>query len=80
MNNKRTGALLLGAAGLAAAVGAAGAQIANAIVLGGFYAGNMSGEVPPSPEGASLHWVVMTAVAALALLGLFYLLRSASET
>lgn len=53
---KFTGALLLSAAGLITAIGAAGAQIASAIVLGGFYAGNMTGEVSPDPSRASPHW------------------------
>ena len=46
MNNKQTGALLLGTAGLVAAISVATTQIAYAIVLAGFYAGNMGGEVP----------------------------------
>jgi len=79
MGNKFTGALLLSAAGLVAAVGAAGAQIASAIVLGGFYAGNTTGEVPPGPSGANLHWLVISAVVVLAILGLFFLFRSQKE-
>jgi hypothetical protein len=47
MNSKLTGSLLFGVAGLVAAIGAAGAQIAYDIVLGGFYAGNMTGVNPP---------------------------------
>lgn len=75
MDNKFTGAVLLAAAGLVAAIGAAGAQIASAIVLGGFYAGNMTGEVPSGPSGASLHWSVIAAVIVLAVSGLVLLFR-----
>jgi hypothetical protein len=75
MGNKFTGALLLSAAGLVAAIGVAGAQIASAIVLGGFYAGNMTGEVPSGPSGASLHWLVITAVIVLAVSGLYFLFQ-----
>ncbi|MFL7868106.1 MAG: hypothetical protein AB8I58_04720 [Anaerolineales bacterium] len=75
MNNKLTGAILLGAAGLVGAIGAAGAQIAYAIVLGGFYAGTMTGVTPPGPAGARLHWLVIVAVIILAISGLFFLFR-----
>jgi hypothetical protein len=74
MNNKLLGAILLGSAGLTAAIGAAGAQIAYAIVLGGFFAGTMTGANPPGPEGANLHWLVIVAVLVLVVFGLYYLL------
>ena len=80
MDNKHTGALLLCAAGLVTAIGAAGAQIAAALVLGGFYAGNMSGEVPAGPESANLHWLVIVTTVVLAAIGLFYLFRPSSKT
>ena len=79
MNNKLIGALLLSAAGLVAAIGAAGAQIAYAIVLGGFYAGNMTGVIPSGPAGAHLHWLVIAAVVVLAATGLFFLFQPQKE-
>ena len=79
MNNKLTGALLLSAAGLVTAIGAAGAQIAYAIVLYGFYAGNITGEVPPGPGDTSLHWLVITTVIVLAVFGLYFLAQSTKE-
>jgi hypothetical protein len=75
MNNKLTGALLLSAAGLVAAIGTVGVQIAYALVLSGFYAGNMAGVTPPGPLGAHLHWLVDVAVIVLAVSGLFFLLH-----
>ena len=74
MNNKLLSAILLSSAGLVAAIGAVGAQIAYAIVLGGFYAGNMTGEVPTGPQGASPHWLVIVAIIILTILGLYFLL------
>jgi hypothetical protein len=75
MNNKQIGTLLLGTAGLVAAISVATTQIAYAIVLAGFYAGNMGGEVPIGPQNVNLHWVVMTAVIVQAAIGLYYLLH-----
>ena len=75
MNNKLTGALLFGVAGLVTAIGAAGAQIAYAIVLGGFYAGNMTGVNPPGPQSASPHWLVITAAIILVVFGLYFLFQ-----
>jgi hypothetical protein len=72
LNNKLISAILLSAAGLVAAIGAAGAQIAYAIVLGGFYAGNMTGEVPTGPQGAGLHWLVIVATIVLAIFSLYF--------
>jgi hypothetical protein len=73
MNNKIVGAILLSAAGVVAAIGAVGAQIASAIVLGQFYLSKVSGDVPPGPEHAMLHWSVIVATLALATAGLFSL-------
>ena len=73
MNNKLLSAILLSSAGLVAAIGAVGAQIAYAIVLGGFYAGNITGAVPSGPQGASPHWLVIVATIVLAVLGLYFL-------
>jgi len=57
MNNRLSGAILLSAAGLIAAISAAGAQMAYAIVLGGFYAGTMTGSNPPvRPARACIGW------------------------
>ena len=75
MNNKIAGAILLSASGLVAAVGAVGSQIAFAIVRGQFYVSKISGEVPPGPEGASLHWSVILAVIVLAAVGIVLLFR-----
>ena len=79
MKNKTIGALLLSAAGLVAAIGAAGTQISSAIVLGGFYAGTMTGGNPPGPERARLHWLVIAVVIVLAVSGLVFLFLSQRE-
>jgi hypothetical protein len=71
MNNKSLGAILLSAAGLTAALGTAGAQIAYAIVLGAFYQARIGGETPPSPSHASPHPLVFVLVLILAITGLF---------
>ena len=75
MKDKIAGAILLGFSGLVAAIGIAGSQIAYALVKAGFYAGQMTGEVPPGPQNAGLHWLVIAAVIILAVLGLYFLLR-----
>ena len=75
MNNKIVGAILLSAAGVVAALGAIGAQIAFAIVEGQFYVSKMSGVVPPGPEHATLHWSVTIAVSLLTASGLLFLFR-----
>jgi hypothetical protein len=75
MNDGITGSILLSASGLAAVLGIAGAQIAEAIVLGGYYSGNMTGATPPLPQQASPHWIVVACATALAVLGLFFLFR-----
>ena len=77
-SNKRIGALLLGTAGLVAAMGVVGTQIAQAIVLAGFYAGNMGGEVPASLQNGQLHWLVITAIIVQATVG--YITSSALLT
>ena len=78
MNNKFAGALSLSTAGLTAAIGMAGAQIAYATVLGRFYAGNITGEVLPGP-GANLLWLVLSAVVVLAIVGLYFLFQPNKE-
>jgi hypothetical protein len=75
MNNRIVGAILLSAAGVVAAIGAVGAQIACAIVRGQFFVSKISGELPAGPENASLHWLIVLAVFGLAGAGLFFLLR-----
>lgn len=80
MNNKQIGAILLSTAGLVAVISVAITQIAYAIVLAGFYAGNMGGEVPTSPQNVQLHWLVLTAVILHAATGLYYLLRPGNES
>jgi hypothetical protein len=75
MHNRLAGALLLASAGLTAAIGAAGAQIAYAIVLGGFYAGSHTGVVPPGPQNASIHWLVLASMVILAVSGVYFIFR-----
>jgi len=79
MNNKRTGAILLGAAGLTAAIGMLGAQLSKAIVLAGFHAGQKTGIVPFGPETASLPTTVLVAVIVLTIAGVFLLLQKSKE-
>jgi hypothetical protein len=79
MKYKLSGALLLSAAGLTAAIGLIGTRIANAIVLAGFYAGSMTGVNPPSPDKAILPGLVLAAVIILGVLGLYFLFKPASE-
>ena len=64
---------------MVAAIGAAGAQIAYAIVLGGFYAGTMTGPNPPGPAGAILYWLVIAAMIVLAISGLYFLFSPKKE-
>src|SRR5689334_21841968 len=59
MNRKIVGVILLIAAGVVLAICTVGAQVAYAIVRGGFYAGRMTGLVPPGPEAAFPHWLVI---------------------
>jgi hypothetical protein len=75
MNNRLMGVIFLSVSGLVAAIGTSGAQIAYAIVLAGFYAGNHTGEVPSGPEYVSPHWIVIVFTITLAILGLFFLIR-----
>ena len=75
MSNKIVGAILLSTAGLVAAVGAVGAQIAFAIVRGQFYLSKVTGEFPPGAEKATLHWTIVVTVALLAAPGLYFLFR-----
>lgn len=75
MNHRIAAALLLGFSGLIAVLGLAGAQIANAIVLSGFYAGPKTGVVPPAPEAAGLPWLVIVVALIQALLGLYLMLK-----
>jgi hypothetical protein len=80
MNHKTAGAILLATAGLIVAIGAVGAQIANAIAEGLFYAGNKSGVVPPGPESASPHWMIIVAALILAATGFLLLLSRKSSS
>lgn len=75
IQQKIAGAILLGFAGFVMGIGIVGAQIANAIVLSGFYAGDKTGVVPPGPQNASIHGVVIITVILLALTGFYFLLR-----
>jgi hypothetical protein len=80
MNTEIAGAILLSASGLVAAVGAVGSQIAHAIVRGQFHVANISGEIPPGPDQASLHWAVILAVVVLAASGIALLMRPYQRT
>ena len=73
MNQRITGSILLSASGLTLAIGTVGNQIALAIVKAGFFAGDMTGQIPPGPEKANIHWLVLTAATLLAVLGLYFL-------
>ncbi len=77
MNNKIVGAILLVGAGLVAAVGTVGAQIAFGLVRGGVEAGmavgHTGGTLPPSVADASPHWLVFVLVSLLTLSGLYFL-------
>ena len=73
MNNKIAGSILLGFSGLVATIGIVGTQIAYALVKAGFYAGQMTGEIPPDPEGAALHWFIIVSIGMLAILGIYLL-------
>jgi hypothetical protein len=76
MNSRIAGSILLGTSGLVAGLGLVGAQVSNAIVLGGFYAGRMTGVVPPGPQQAGLNWIVIVSAVVLAAVGLLFLFRS----
>ena len=69
MKTKIAGVILLGFSGLIATIGIVGSQIAYGIVKAGFYAGNMTGQVPPGPESAVPHWIVIVSVSVLTILG-----------
>jgi len=73
MNNKIVGSILLGASGPVATIGTAGAQIAYALVLSGFYAGNMTVAIPPGPQQASPHWIVVASTIVLLISGSHFL-------
>ena len=73
MKNKIVGAILLSVAGFVAALGTAGAQIANGIVLAAFHLAKIGGSNPPDPSAASPHWLVFVLTVILAASGLFFL-------
>lgn len=79
MKDRRSGAILLSAAGLIMVMGSIGVRIGNAIVLAGFYAGSMTGVNPPGPDEASLPWPVLAVVIILGVFGLYFLFKPASE-
>lgn len=79
MNHRIAASLLLGFSGLVAVLGLAGAQIANAIVLSGFYAGQKTGAIPPGPEAASIPWPVIVIALIQALIGLYLLFKSENQ-
>jgi hypothetical protein len=75
MKDKIAGSILLGFSGLVATIGTVGSQIAYALVKAGFYAGALTGEVPPGPQSASIHGVVVVTTIVLAILGLYFIFR-----
>jgi|WetSurMetagenome_2_1015567.scaffolds.fasta_scaffold1348840_1 hypothetical protein len=75
MNKKLLGVILLSVSGLVIAIGTVGAQIAQAVILAGFYAGNHTGEVPLGPGSGSIHWIIFVSAAALALGGVYFLVQ-----
>jgi hypothetical protein len=84
MNRKTIGAVLLSAAGVAGAIGVAGAQIASGFLRGSVHAAlitsRTTGVIPPGPADASPHWLVFVLVALLGLSGLYFLFgQSKSE-
>ncbi len=73
MHNKFAGSILLGVSGLILTLGVVGGQIALALVKAGFYAGAQTGQAPPGPEQAGVHWIMIAATLVLAILGLYFL-------
>lgn len=73
MNRKIPGAILLSSAGIVLALGTAGAQIANALVLAGFLSGRQSGLTPPGPQSVYPHWLVIVTALALGAAGIRFL-------
>ena len=73
MNYKVAGVILLGFSGLVATIGTVGSQLAYALVKAGFYTGNMTGQVPPGPESAEPHWIVIISMSVLAIMGVYFL-------
>ena len=73
MNNKFIGTIMLIGAGLTAAIGSVGAQVANSMVLSAFHVAKMGGINPPGPADASPHWLVFVEVGILTVCGLFFL-------
>ena len=71
MNIKLPSALLFIAAGVIATVGTVGAQIANAISQAGFYSAGKGGTIPPGPELASAHGLVIIMAAILVVAAVF---------
>jgi hypothetical protein len=73
MNRKIIGAILLSAAGLVAAIGAVGAQIAFAICQSAIYHQGYGVSVPPVLGNVSLHWAVILTALVLGASGFFFL-------
>jgi hypothetical protein len=80
MNNKLIGVIMLSVSGLVITIGIVGAQIAAAIILAGFYAGNHTGEVPSGAGFGSIHWIIIVSAIALAITGLFFLVRPSKSS
>lgn len=79
MDNKLKGVFLLCTAGLVTTIGSSAASIANAIVLGGFYAGTNTGLIPTSPQEAGLNNLLIFVIVVLVFSGLYFLIWSDSD-
>jgi hypothetical protein len=73
MNRNIVGAIFLCTAGVVLTIGTVGAQVAYAVVQAGFFAGKMNGLVPPGPQAAYPHWLVIVTALVLGTLGIRFL-------
>lgn len=79
MDNKLKGVFLLCTAGMVTAIGTSAASIANAIVLGGFYAGTRTGLIPAGPQEAGLDKLLIFVIVVLVISGLCFLIIPDSD-
>lgn len=80
MNRKFVGAILLSSAGVVLTIGTVGAQIAYAIALAGFHARQiLGGSIPPGPQDAYPHWLVIITALTLGATGISFLSKQEKE-